>query len=142
LNSKWPNLQSLWFNGEAGKEFHGNEPGSVLLIHFEINGARFTALNGGPQFKLSEACSIVVTCDTQEELDFYWDRLSSGGSAIAQPCGWLKDKFGVSWQIIPSFLERITSDPDMASRDRAFAAIFQMKKLDFEAIRKAYGKPV
>jgi predicted 3-demethylubiquinone-9 3-methyltransferase (glyoxalase superfamily) len=86
---------------DAGREIHGREPGSVMTVEFVLNGQGFTALNGGPHFKFNEAASFQVPCDTQAELDHYWERLSEGGDPKAQQCGWLKDKFGVSWQVVP-----------------------------------------
>src|SRR5688572_13454403 len=90
--------------GEAGREHHGKEPGTVMTVAFELDGQSFTALNGGPMFQFTEAISFQVDCDTQEEIDHFWDKLSAGGDARAQACGWLKDRFGVSWQIVPTAL--------------------------------------
>ena len=88
--------------GKAGQEVHGGKPGSVLTVAFELDGQAFTALNGGPVFKFNEAISFQVICDTQEEVDYYWEKLSAGGEPKAQQCGWLKDRYGVSWQVVPS----------------------------------------
>lgn len=123
--------------GEAGKEFHGKPVGSVMVVSLEINGQEFTLLNGGPQFKLSEAVSFQVMCDTQEEVDYYWDKLSQGGDPNAQQCGWLKDKFGVSWQVIPTAFLELLKGPDAAKTQRAMNAMFQMKKLDLAVLQKA-----
>jgi predicted 3-demethylubiquinone-9 3-methyltransferase (glyoxalase superfamily) len=122
---------------EVGKEFHGQEVGSVMVVSFEINGQEFTALNGGPQFKTSEAVSFQVMCDTQDEVDYYWEKLSAGGDPSAQACGWLKDKFGVSWQVIPVEFLQILGGPDGQRAQRAMTAMFQMKKLDMNALRAA-----
>jgi predicted 3-demethylubiquinone-9 3-methyltransferase (glyoxalase superfamily) len=124
--------------GEAGREFHGREPGSVLTVEFELDGQAFTALNGGPQFKFNEAISFQVSCDSQEELDYYWNRLSEGGDPAAQQCGWLKDKFGASWQVVPSALKDLFKDHASPQTQRAMTAMFQMKKLDIAALQKAY----
>jgi hypothetical protein len=99
----------------------------------------FTGLNGGPQFKFNEAISLQVFCETQQELDHYWDKLSEGGDASAQQCGWLKDKFGVSWQVVPTVLQELVSDPDSAKSQRAFEAMLQMKKLDIAGLQRAYA---
>lgn len=122
---------------EAGREIHGMEPGTVLTIAFELEGLSFTALNGGPMFKFSEAISLQVNCDTQEEVDHFWEKLSAGGDEQAQQCGWLKDRFGLSWQIIPSILPELLSDPDSEKGQRAMQAMLQMKKLDIEALKRA-----
>jgi predicted 3-demethylubiquinone-9 3-methyltransferase (glyoxalase superfamily) len=118
---------------EAGREFHGKEPGSVLTVAFTIAGQEFTALNGGPQFKFSEAISFQVNCDTQAEIDRYWEKLGAGGEI--QQCGWLKDKFGLSWQIVPTKMAEWMGDP--AKAPRVMQAVFQMKKLDIAALEKA-----
>ncbi len=127
-----------WY-GEAGKEIHGHEPGDVLTISFELDGQAFTALNGSPQFKFNEAVSLMITCETQEEIDHYWNALSAGGDPAAQQCGWLKDRWGLSWQVTPAALFRMLQDPDTAKSQRAFAAIMHMKKLDILALEKAFS---
>jgi predicted 3-demethylubiquinone-9 3-methyltransferase (glyoxalase superfamily) len=125
---------------EAGKEHHGKEPGSVMVVSFEINGQEFTALNGGPIFKISEAVSFQVMCESQDEVDYYWEKLGEGGDPKSHVCGWLKDKFGVSWQIIPTrFLEMIASG-DAEKAERAYTAMFGMKKLDIGALERAYNE--
>jgi len=124
---------------EAGKEIHGREPGSVLTIEFELNGQAFTALTGGPIFKFNEALSLQVMCDTQQEIDHYWTKLGAGGDPAAQQCGWLKDKFGLSWQIAPKGMAKMLNDPDRSKVERAFAAMMQMKKLDIAALEKAFN---
>ena len=122
---------------EAGFEIHGKPAGSILTVEFELNGQRFTALNGGPQFKFSEAISLEVTCETQQEIDYYWDKLVEGGEE--GPCGWLKDKFGLSWQITPAMLSEMLSDEDKEKTHRVMDAFLQMKKLDIATIKKAYA---
>lgn len=125
--------------GEAGREVHGQAPGTVLTVAFELEGQNFTALNGGPMFQFNEAISFQVHCETQEEVDYYWDRLSEGGDPKAQQCGWLKDKFGVSWQVVPSVLPELLSGPDAAKSGRAMHAMLQMKKIDIDKLNRAYG---
>lgn len=124
--------------GEAGKEFHRKPVGSAMTVQFELDGQPFTALNGGPQFKFTEAVSFQVDCQTQEEVDHFWDRLSAGGDPQAQQCGWLKDKFGVSWQVVPRALMEMIGDPDPAKSQRAMMAMFQMKKIDIAGLRRAF----
>ena len=124
--------------GEAGREVHGRPPGSVLTVAFELDGQPFTALNGGPVFKFNEAVSLQVFCDTQQEVDFYWDKLRAGGDEKAQQCGWLKDKFGLSWQVVPVAMLDMLVDPDYAKSQRAFAAMMKMKKLDIAALKRAF----
>src|SRR5689334_7348611 len=100
--------------GHEGQEIHGGKPGSVLTVDFELEGNPFTALNGGPAFHFNEAISLQVMCDSQGEIDRYWDLLSAGGDDKAQQCGWLKDKFGLSWQIVPAVLAELIADSDRA----------------------------
>lgn len=123
--------------GEAGREIHGQEPGSVMTVAFELNGQPFTILNGGPMFKLSEAISFQVHCQTQAELDYYWEKLGEGGDPAAQQCGWLKDKFGLSWQILPAVLSKLM-EGEPAKGQRVIAALLQMTKLDIAALEAAY----
>lgn len=110
-----------------------------MTVAFELDGQPFTALNGGPEFTFSEAISFQVFCDTQEEIDGYWNQLSAGGDEKAQICGWLKDRFGVSWQIVPSMLSDMVSDPDLPNGQRAMKAMMQMKKLDIVELERAYA---
>jgi predicted 3-demethylubiquinone-9 3-methyltransferase (glyoxalase superfamily) len=124
--------------GEAGTEVHGRPPGSVMIAVFELDGQSFTALNGGPAFKFNEALSLMVNCETQAEVDHYWDKLSAGGDPNAQQCGWLKDRYGLSWQIVPRALIEMISDPDYVRAQRAFQAMLQMKRIDIEAVRRAF----
>lgn len=123
---------------DAGKETHGQPEGKVLTVAFELNGQPFTALNGGPDFKFNEALSLQVPCDSQEEIDYYWDKLGSGGDPAAQMCGWLKDKYGVSWQIFPHAIMDMLRDPDREKAGRAMKAMMGMKKMDLAALRQAY----
>ena len=155
---KGPITPCLWFNNQAeeaanfytsifkdskilsvsrypkeGFEVHHQKEGTVMTVLFEINGQKFTALNGGDLFKFSEAISFQVFCDTQEEIDYYWNKLSEGGEE--GPCGWLKDKFGLSWQIVPSTLAGLMSNP--ASAGKVTNTFMQMKKLDIEKLKQA-----
>jgi predicted 3-demethylubiquinone-9 3-methyltransferase (glyoxalase superfamily) len=123
--------------GEAGQEIHGKPPGSVLTVVFELDGQQFTALNGGPVFKFNEAISFQIYCQNQEEVDHYWNKLSEGGDEKAQQCGWLKDRFGVSWQVVPTVLIELLSDPDTKKSQRAMNAMFQMKKIDIDKLTRA-----
>ena len=133
-NSRITNISRY---GEAGKEHHRKPVGSAMVVAFEINGQPFTALNGGPQFKFNEAISFQVMCETQEEVDYHWEKLSQGGDPKAQRCGWLKDKFGVSWQIEPTAIIKLMSGPDAQKSQRAMGAMMQMKKLDIAALQRA-----
>jgi predicted 3-demethylubiquinone-9 3-methyltransferase (glyoxalase superfamily) len=124
--------------GEAGHEVHGRPAGTVMTVAFELDGQAFTALNGGPIFKFNEAISFQVNCETQEEVDYYWEKLSEGGDKKAQQCGWIKDKFGASWQVVPRVLIEMMSDPDVEKSGRAMNAMLQMKKLDIGELKRAY----
>ena len=125
--------------GEAGREFHGKPPGSVMTVRFELDGQTFTALNGGPIFKFNEAISLQINCETQEEVDDYWQKLSAGGDPKAQQCGWLKDKYGLSWQVVPQVLIEMINDPDYQKSQRAMQAVLQMKKIDIQEVKRAYA---
>jgi predicted 3-demethylubiquinone-9 3-methyltransferase (glyoxalase superfamily) len=120
----------------AGQEIHGKPPGSVLTVEFSLDGQRFMALNGGTYFKLTEAVSFVVNCKTQEEVDYYWGKLSA--VKASEQCGWVKDKFGLSWQIVPEILAKLLTDKDTVKSDRVMVAMLKMKKLDIKALEKAY----
>jgi predicted 3-demethylubiquinone-9 3-methyltransferase (glyoxalase superfamily) len=109
--------------------------GSVMTVEFELNGQRFVGINGGPQFRFTEAVSFMITCDTQDEIDSYWARLTDGGEE--GPCGWCKDRYGLSWQIVPTGIHDLFSDPDTSRAQRAAQAVFGMKKLDIAAIQAA-----
>src|SRR5438874_10181697 len=127
---------------EAGQEITGKPPGSVMTVEFELNGQPFIALNGGPEFKFNESVSFQIDCADQDEVDYYWDRLTEGGDPAAQQCGWLKDKFGLSWQVTPRALQEMVNSPDKAKSERTFAAMLQMKKLDIAALKRAFdGQP-
>ncbi|UVE16271.1 VOC family protein [Pseudomonas sp. LS44] len=125
--------------GEAGQEIHGRPAGSVMTVAFELDGQLFTALNGGPVFTFNEAISLQVFCATQAELDYCWARLAEGGPVEAQQCGWVKDKYGVSWQIVPSTLMDLVSDADREKSQRVMTALLQMKKLDIAELERAYA---
>jgi predicted 3-demethylubiquinone-9 3-methyltransferase (glyoxalase superfamily) len=123
--------------GKEGKEIHGKEAGSVMAVEFELDGQRFAALNGGPQFKFSEAISFQVHCDNQTEVDYFWKRLCAGGQP--GPCGWLKDRYGLSWQIVPKVLFAMLTDADRTKSERVTKAFLQMKKFDIAALERAYA---
>jgi len=118
--------------GDAGP----GPKGSVMTVNFQIFGQEFVALNGGPQFKFTEAVSFMVNCETQEEVDFYWSKLSAGGEE--GPCGWLKDRFGLSWQVVPTALLKLIKDPDPAKAQRVMKAMLQMKKIEIKELEDAY----
>jgi len=126
-------IESISYYAKEGFEIHGQKEGTVLTVVFHIDGQSFTALNGGPDFKFNEAISLQVFCETQEEIDYYWSNLTDGGEE--GQCGWLKDKFGVSWQIIPSILPDLLRDPVKAGS--VMNAFMQMKKFDIEKIKQA-----
>ncbi len=125
--------------GEEGFEIHRRPAGSVMTVTFELDGHQFTALNGGPIFTFNEAVSLEVHCKDQEEVDYYWERLGEGGDPAARQCGWLKDRYGVSWQVIPTAMERMFDDPDSPATQRATAAMLRMKKLDLAELERAYA---
>ncbi|MEU6079555.1 VOC family protein [Streptomyces sp. NPDC047108] len=148
----------LWFDGQAEEAAHhylsifkdsalgrigryteaGPGPaGSVMVVEFELNGQKFIALNGGPQFTFNEAVSFQIPCADQSEVDYYWDRLTEGGEGVA--CGWLKDKFGVSWQVVPTRLIELIGDEDQEKARRTTEAMYGMKKFDIAALEKAYA---
>jgi len=157
-----PIVPNLWFDNQAEEaaEFYCSvfpnsrvvnvaryteagpgEPGTVMTVEWEIDGQRFVGINGGPQFTFSEAVSFQVTCEDQEEIDRYWSTLSEGGKE--GPCGWLADRFGLSWQIVPAGMDELFADPDKSRAERAMKAMFQMRKLDIETLRRAAdGVPV
>ena len=120
--------------------YTGEEPsgqkGSVMTVSFELDGQEFVALNGGPRFKFTEAVSFVINCETQEEIDYYWEKLTSGGGEEVQ-CGWLKDKYGMSWQIVPTILAELVDEKDPAKSERVMKALMQMKKLDIGKLEEA-----
>ena len=120
---------------EAGEKVAGRPAGSVMTIEFELEGQDFIALNGGPQFKFTEAISFVVNCETQAELDYYWEKLIAGGEEVQ--CGWLKDKFGLSWQVVPTVLGELLSSKDAAESQRVMEAMLKMVKLDIKKLQAA-----
>jgi predicted 3-demethylubiquinone-9 3-methyltransferase (glyoxalase superfamily) len=149
-------IPNLWFDTEAEEaaEFYlsafknsrivnvthyteagPREPGSVMTVEFELDGQRFVGINGGPQFKFDEAISFQITCETQDEIDYYWEALSEGGEE--GPCGWLKDRYGLSWQVVPSGMDELFADPDPKRAERAMKAMLGMRKLDIAALRAA-----
>ena len=123
--------------GKEGKEIHGQEAGTVLTVELDIDGQTFTLLNGGPVFKFNEAVSFQIMCDTQQEIDYYWEKLGQGGDPDAQQCGWLKDKFGLSWQVVPKVMAGMLQGKEQVS-DAVMKVLLQMKKLDVAALEKAY----
>ena len=123
---------------DAGQDIHGKPAGSVMVVAFELGGQPFTALNGGPQFKFDEAVSFQITCESQVEIDYYWDALTRDGGQEG-PGGWLKDKFGLSWQVVPSAIPKMMTDPDPAKSARVMNAFMKMKKLDLATIERAYA---
>ena len=136
-NSK---IEKISRYGEEGYEIHGRPAGTVMTIEFKLDGQVFTALNGGPVFKFNEAISFQVSCKSQQELDYYWGKLSKGGELKAQQCGWLKDKYGVSWQIVPTVFGEMLKSKDAEVSDRVMKALLRMKKLDIKKLKQAYGK--
>jgi predicted 3-demethylubiquinone-9 3-methyltransferase (glyoxalase superfamily) len=133
--SVFPNskIGSVARYGEAGP----GEAATVMTVEFELDGQRFLALNGGPQYKFTEAVSFVINCETQDEVDDYWEKLSEGGEQ--GPCGWLKDRYGLSWQVVPTVLPELLTDPDPQKAQRVMTAMLQMRKLEIETLRRAYA---
>lgn len=123
---------------DAAAAASGRPKGSIMTASFQLNGQEFIALNGGPHFKFNEAISFMVNCETQEEVDYYWEKLSEGGDEKAQMCGWLKDKFGLSWQIVPTILNKLLQDRDAGKSQKVMQAMLQMKKISIEDLKKAY----
>ena len=132
-NSK---IKTIVRYGDSGAEVTGRPKGTVMTVAFQLDGQEFVALNGGPQYKFTEAVSFVVNCQTQEEVDEYWKKLSDGGQEVQ--CGWLKDKYGLSWQIVPTILSEMLNDPDPKKADRVMKAMLQMKKIDIKGLKQAY----
>jgi len=125
--------------GEEGERVADKPKGSVMTVAFEIAGQKFVALNGGPEFKFNEAISFVVNCNTQKEIDYFWEKLSAGGKEVQ--CGWLKDKYGISWQIVPTILPELLSDKNAVKLQRVMEALLQMEKLDIAKLKQAYKQP-
>lgn len=124
--------------GSDGAEMSGKEVGTVMTVSFQLDGQEFIALNGGPMFKFTEAISLVVSCESQEEIDEYWEKLSEGGEKSR--CGWLKDKYGLSWQVVPTVLGELMKSGDAAKSQRVMAALLQMDRLDIETLKLAAGQ--
>jgi len=134
-NSK---MGKLSYYSSEGQDIHGKQQGSVLTAEFEINGQPFTALNAGPKFKFTEAVSFQVACESQKEIDYFSEKLTAGGGEQG-PCGWVKDKYGLSWQVFPDVMMKMLTDPDRKKVDRVFKAFMQMKKFDLATIERAYA---
>lgn len=132
-NSK---IRTVTRYGEAGAKVSGQSKGTVMTVVFRLDGQEFMALNGGPIFKFTEAISLIVYCKTQREIDRYWEKLSEGGKK--GQCGWLKDKYGLSWQIVPTAIGKMMTDADPAKSERVMATVLKMKKLDIKALMQAY----
>jgi predicted 3-demethylubiquinone-9 3-methyltransferase (glyoxalase superfamily) len=122
----------------ASSKVSGQTEGSVMTVEFSLFGQSFAALNGGPDFKFSQAISFLINCETQEEVDYYWEKLGQGGEH--QVCGWLKDKFGVTWQVVPTILDKLLQDPDPIKAGKVMEAMLQMKKIDIEKLKQAYNQ--
>jgi predicted 3-demethylubiquinone-9 3-methyltransferase (glyoxalase superfamily) len=122
---------------DVGREIHQRPAGSVMTVVFELDGQQFTALNGGPIFKFNEAISLQVICENQKEIDYYWNALSKGGDPNAQQCGWLKDQFGLSWQVVPTLLDELLKDHNSDTAQRAMEAMLRMKKIDIAELERA-----
>jgi|ERR1041385_3696126 predicted 3-demethylubiquinone-9 3-methyltransferase (glyoxalase superfamily) len=120
---------------EAGAKASGMPKGTAMTVSFQLDGQGFTAINGGPHFKFTEAVSFVINCESQEEVDYYWNKLSEGGDEKAQQCGWLKDKYGLSWQVVPTVLFKLLQDKDAGKSKRVMEAILQMKKIDIKKLQ-------
>jgi predicted 3-demethylubiquinone-9 3-methyltransferase (glyoxalase superfamily) len=124
--------------GKEGYDLHNMKEGTAMTVEFEIEGQKFVALNGGPVFKFNEAISFQVMCENQEEVDYYWENLSDSGDEKAQQCGWLKDKYGVSWQVVPTILPKMIKDKDTRKSQKVIKAMLQMQKIDIKTLHKAY----
>lgn len=122
---------------KAGQETHKRTPGSVMTVEFELDGQHFTALNGGPVFTFNEAVSLQIYCETQQEIDYYWEKLTKGGDPKAQQCGWLKDKYGLSWQVAPHMMLELFKDHESGTAQRVMEAMLRMKKFDIAELRRA-----
>ena len=125
------------YNEESAKA-SGKPKGTVMTVAFKLDGQEFVAINGGPQFSFSPAVSFVVNCKSQKEMDYYWQKLSEDGDEKAQQCGWLRDKYGLSWQIVPAVLGKLLSDPDQVKSQRVMRALLQMKKIDIASLKRAF----
>ena len=132
-------LGDITYYPAGGQEITGKPAGSVLTVDFEVNGTKFIALNGGPDFKFNESVSFEIQCEDQKEVDYYWEKLSQGGDPSAQQCGWLKDRFGLSWQVVPRKLQDMIRDKDQEKSKRVFETMLKMKKLDLATLERAYA---
>ena len=132
-------IRTITRYGTAGFEAHHRPAGSVMTVEFELDGQPFTALNGGPVFTFNEAISLQIFCTTQDEIDYYWEKLSAGGDPQAQQCGWLKDRYGLSWQVVPANMDELFKDEESPGAKRAMEAMLQMKKLDIAELERAHG---
>lgn len=132
-------IVSITRYSNAGVEIHQRPAGSVMTVEFDLDGNRFTALNGGPHFKFNEAVSLQVMCDTQEEIDYFWEKLSEGGDPKAQVCGWLKDRYGLSWQVVPTGMEEMFKDSTSPATERAMNAMLRMKKPIIAELQRAFA---
>jgi predicted 3-demethylubiquinone-9 3-methyltransferase (glyoxalase superfamily) len=139
--SIFPNsrITQITHYGKAGQDEHQKEPGSVLTVSFELDGSRFVGLNGGPNFKFNEAISFEIGCDTQQDIDYFWNKLTAGGDPAAQVCGWLKDKYGVSWQVVPTIMYQMLEGSPTPASERVMAAMMKMKKLDLATLEQAFA---
>ena len=131
-------IKSVTRYSTAGQETHRKPPGSVMTVEFELGGQTFTALNGGPEFKFNEAISLQVQCDDQKEIDYFWDKLGAGGDPKAQVCGWLKDRYGLSWQVIPKGVEEFYKDEESPGAKAAMEAMMKMKKIEIAVLQEAF----
>ena len=131
-------IKKTSYYGKEGYEIHKRPEGSVMTVQFELEGQTFMALNGGPIFNFNESISFIVNCETQEEIDYYWDRLSEDGDTASQQCGWLKDKYGVSWQIVPTELSEMLEGSPTEKSQRVMRVMLKMKKLNLEQLKQAY----
>jgi len=131
-------ILSTSYYSEVGTEIHGRPAGSVMAISFDLDGQQFSALNGGPHFTFNEAISLQINCQSQAEIDHYWNTLGEDGDPQAQVCGWLKDRYGLSWQVVPVRLFELLEDQDPDKAGRVMAAMLQMKKMDIAALERAY----
>ena len=132
-------VKKITHYGKEGYDIHKMPEGTVMTVEFELDGQTFVALNGGPVFKFNEAVSFIVNCDTQEEIDYYWGKLSQGGDKQAQQCRWLKDKYGLSWQVVPRQLSEMLSDQPTERSESVMKAFLQMKKIDIKKLEEAYN---
>lgn len=134
-------LGRISYYPKVGQEQHGKPAGSVLTVEFELDGTPFLALNGGPVFKFNEAVSLMVSCETQDEVDYFWEQLGAGGDPSAQACGWLRDRYGLSWQVVPTLALKLFTDPNRTKAERAFQAMMKMKKMDIKTLQEAFDGP-